>query len=187
MDKGSRNDFTSTIPPDDSNRQLTVACPNDAELRHVSVAGGTYTILLSGSETAGRYCLIDMLAPDGGSPSPHRHDFEEMFTLLDGELEFTFRPDANSPRRIDGQHPRQRTARVQELFGQDGPHALPLRAGGTGGAVHGPSASPSTAARRPRRNSALNSRPGRASCLQCCCPNTGPKSCRDEACRRYQT
>ena len=81
----------SAIPPDDPNRQLTVADPNDAELRHVSVAGGTYTILLSGSETAGRYCLIDMLVPDGGGPPPHRHDFEEMFTLLDGELEFTFR------------------------------------------------------------------------------------------------
>lgn len=60
-------------------------------MRHVSVAGGTYTILLSGAQTAGRYCLIDMLVPDGGGPPPHRHDFEEMFTLLQGELEFTFR------------------------------------------------------------------------------------------------
>jgi uncharacterized cupin superfamily protein len=32
-----------------------------------------------------------MLVPDGSGPPPHRHDFEEMFTLLDGELEFTFR------------------------------------------------------------------------------------------------
>jgi uncharacterized cupin superfamily protein len=32
-----------------------------------------------------------MLVPDGGGPPPHRHDFEEMFTLLEGELEFTFR------------------------------------------------------------------------------------------------
>ena len=81
----------SAIPPDDPNRQLTVADFDGAGLRHVSVAGGTYTILLSGAETAGRYCLIDMLVPDGGGPPPHRHDFEEMFTLLDGELEFTFR------------------------------------------------------------------------------------------------
>jgi uncharacterized cupin superfamily protein len=32
-----------------------------------------------------------MLVPDGGGPPPHRHDFEEMFTLLQGQLEFTFR------------------------------------------------------------------------------------------------
>ena len=81
----------SPIPPDDPSRLLTVADPDGPGLRHVSVAGGTYTILVSGAETAGRYCLIDMLVPDGGGPPPHRHDFEEMFTLLEGELEFTFR------------------------------------------------------------------------------------------------
>jgi len=32
-----------------------------------------------------------MHVPPGGGPPPHRHDFEETFTLLDGELEFTFR------------------------------------------------------------------------------------------------
>jgi uncharacterized cupin superfamily protein len=32
-----------------------------------------------------------MHVPPGGGPPPHRHDFEEMFTLLEGELEFTFR------------------------------------------------------------------------------------------------
>jgi quercetin dioxygenase-like cupin family protein len=79
------------IPPDDPRRELTVANPDSPKLRHVSVAGDTYTILVTGAETAGRYCLIDMHVPPGGGPPPHRHDFEEMFTLLDGELEFTFR------------------------------------------------------------------------------------------------
>jgi uncharacterized cupin superfamily protein len=32
-----------------------------------------------------------MLVPDGSGPPPHRHDFEEAFMLLDGELQFTFR------------------------------------------------------------------------------------------------
>jgi quercetin dioxygenase-like cupin family protein len=81
----------ATIPADDPRRELTVAQPDDTRLRHVSIAGDTYTILVSGAETAGRYCLIDMHVPDGGGPPPHRHDFEEMFTLLEGELEFTFR------------------------------------------------------------------------------------------------
>ncbi|MBV8400667.1 MAG: cupin domain-containing protein [Acetobacteraceae bacterium] len=79
------------IPHDDLGRNLTVAGPDDPQVRHVSVVGDTYTILVSGAQTAGRYCLIDMLVPDGSGPPPHRHDFEEMFTLLEGELEFTFR------------------------------------------------------------------------------------------------
>jgi quercetin dioxygenase-like cupin family protein len=55
------------------------------------VVGHTYTILLTGEDTAGRYCLIDMHVPPGGGPPPHRHDFEEAFTLLEGEIEVTFR------------------------------------------------------------------------------------------------
>jgi quercetin dioxygenase-like cupin family protein len=83
---------TSTLPPDDPRRHLALARPNvDASLRHVAVAGGTYTILLSGDDTAGRYTLIDMHVPPGGGPPPHRHDFEEMFTVLEGEVEVTFR------------------------------------------------------------------------------------------------
>ena len=83
---------TSTIPPDDLNRSLAHVRPNeDQTLRHVAVAGGAYTILLTGKDTAGRYTLIDMLVPPGGGPPPHRHDFEEMFTILEGEVEAVFR------------------------------------------------------------------------------------------------
>lgn len=32
-----------------------------------------------------------MHVPPGGGPPPHRHDFEEMYTVLKGEVEFTFR------------------------------------------------------------------------------------------------
>jgi len=86
------NSDAPTIPPDDLSRRLVVARPNDdASLPHVGVVGDTYTVLLSGEDTAGRYCLIDMLVPPGGGPPPHRHDFEEMFTLLEGEIEVTFR------------------------------------------------------------------------------------------------
>jgi quercetin dioxygenase-like cupin family protein len=81
-----------TIPPDDLQRNLAIARPNeDQTLRHLGVVGDTYTILLTGKDTAGRYCLIDMLVPPGGGPPPHRHDFEEMFSILEGEIEITFR------------------------------------------------------------------------------------------------
>jgi quercetin dioxygenase-like cupin family protein len=87
-----RTQPASLIPPDDLKRTLTISNPEiDQELAHIGVVGDTYTILLGGKDTAGRYCLIDMHIPHGGGPPPHRHDFEETFSLLDGELEFTFR------------------------------------------------------------------------------------------------
>jgi quercetin dioxygenase-like cupin family protein len=85
------SDATPAIPPDDPHRALTLAHPDDPKLRHIALAGGAYTILLSGDQTGGRYCLIDMLVPPGGGPPPHRHDFEEMFSVLEGEIELTFR------------------------------------------------------------------------------------------------
>lgn len=70
----------------------------DQNLPHISVVGDTYTILLKGEDTAGRYCLIDMYVPPGGGPPPHRHDFEEMFTVLDGEIQVTFRGEKSTAR-----------------------------------------------------------------------------------------
>lgn len=86
---------TTALPPDDTSNKLTLANPEDPKMRHISVAGGTYTILVTGEQTRGRYCLIDMLVPPGGGPPPHRHDFEEMFTILEGEIELTFRGEAH--------------------------------------------------------------------------------------------
>jgi quercetin dioxygenase-like cupin family protein len=80
------------IPADDPARELTHVSPDtDESLTHIGVVGDTYTILVSGDDTAGRYTLIDMHVPPGGGPPPHRHDFEEMFTILDGEIELAFR------------------------------------------------------------------------------------------------
>ena len=82
----------ATLPPDDERRNLAIARPNEDEsLLHIGLVGDTYTILVTGKDTDGKYCLIDMHVPPGGGPPPHRHDFEEMFTLLEGEVEFTFR------------------------------------------------------------------------------------------------
>jgi len=92
----------ATIPPDDQRRNLTnVNAEEDQTLPHIGMVGDTYTILLTGDDTAGRYCLIDMHIPPGGGPGPHRHDFEEMFTVLDGEIETTFRGVKSSVRAGD--------------------------------------------------------------------------------------
>ncbi len=80
------------IPDDDPKRNMKVARPDiDGGLPHIGIVGDTYTVLLSGADTAGRYCLIDMHVPPGGGPPPHRHDFEESFTVLTGQIDVTFR------------------------------------------------------------------------------------------------
>ena len=84
-----------TLPDDDLSRTLTVASVDAADARAVAVAGGAYTVLLTGTQTGGRYSLIDMLVPPGGGPPLHRHDFEEMFAVLDGEIELTFRGETH--------------------------------------------------------------------------------------------
>jgi quercetin dioxygenase-like cupin family protein len=85
-------DGGAAIPADDPNRNFVHAQPDgDGTLPHIGIVGDTYTIVLGGKDTAGRFCLIDMHIPPGGGPPPHRHDFEETFSLLKGELEFAFR------------------------------------------------------------------------------------------------
>ncbi len=87
------------IPDDDPQRHCKIARPDtDESLSHIGLVGDTYTILLSGKDTKGRYCLIDMHIPPGGGPAPHRHDFEESFMLLDGEIEATFRGEKTTVR-----------------------------------------------------------------------------------------
>ena len=84
---------STTILPDDGVRHLTVANPEHEQLPHLAVGGDIYTILISGEDTAGRYALIDMLIAAGGGPPPHRHDFEEMFHVLAGEVDVTIRDE----------------------------------------------------------------------------------------------
>jgi quercetin dioxygenase-like cupin family protein len=80
------------LPPDDVHRTLRLAQQdNDGKLIHIGMVGDTYTILVAGADTNERFCVIDMHVPPGGGPGPHRHDFEETFILLDGEIEVTFR------------------------------------------------------------------------------------------------
>jgi mannose-6-phosphate isomerase-like protein (cupin superfamily) len=83
---------SARIPRDDLQRPMTLAQSEKQNgLAHIGLVGDTYTIVLAGKDTDGRFCLIDMHIPPGGGPPPHRHDFEETFIILEGELEATFR------------------------------------------------------------------------------------------------
>src|SRR5258708_4196582 len=80
------------VPPDDLSRGLTVARPDeDPRLPHIGLVGDTFPTVVAGQDAAGKYTRTGMQVPPGGGPPPHRHDFEEMFTVLDGEVRVTFR------------------------------------------------------------------------------------------------
>ena len=54
-DTSPRQTPAGQIPPDDPARRLATASPDrDESLEHLGVVGDTYTILLSGRDTAGR-------------------------------------------------------------------------------------------------------------------------------------
>jgi mannose-6-phosphate isomerase-like protein (cupin superfamily) len=80
------------VPADDPIRMLVVAQADSLDEVHVGLAGNTYTTFVSSEQAAGQYCPMDMhIVPRGGPP--HRHDFEEMFTTRDGEVQFMFRSE----------------------------------------------------------------------------------------------
>jgi quercetin dioxygenase-like cupin family protein len=89
---------SSPIPPDDAKRNLVLAQADEQSASHIGLVGDTYTILITGKDTNGHFCLIDMHIPPGGGPPPHRHDFEESFIVLEGESEATFRGQRSSVR-----------------------------------------------------------------------------------------
>jgi quercetin dioxygenase-like cupin family protein len=92
------------LPADNLARLLIIAKADDETRPHIGLVGDTYTVLLSGKETAGRFCVIDMYIPPGGGPPPHRHDFEESFILLEGEMEATFRGEKSVVRAGETVH-----------------------------------------------------------------------------------
>ncbi len=66
-----------------------VLTTNPGQGTSLSVAGGTYQLLLTGDQTNGQLAIIDMLIPPGGGPGPHAHaSITETFYVLDGEVVF---------------------------------------------------------------------------------------------------
>lgn len=57
--------------------------------RTIAAVGDLYRFLARGSETEGKYCLMEALVGPGGGPPPHVHTHEEEgFFILDGEVTF---------------------------------------------------------------------------------------------------
>lgn len=69
------------------NTTIQIISKNEGE--RLAVAGGNYRIIISGEQTNGNYAVIEMTVPPGGGPPPHAHpETQEMFHVLEGELEF---------------------------------------------------------------------------------------------------
>jgi hypothetical protein len=57
------------IPVDDRGRGTVQVSAEGQGVRHLAVVGDTYTVLVSGKDTAGRYTLIDMPETNATAPS----------------------------------------------------------------------------------------------------------------------
>ncbi|MDQ6699076.1 MAG: hypothetical protein M3Z36_02685 [Acidobacteriota bacterium] len=57
----------ATIPPDALKRNPALAQPgNNRSLPHIGLVGDTYTITITGEDTGGRFCVIDMYIQGAG-------------------------------------------------------------------------------------------------------------------------
>jgi len=71
------------------NMESNISIINENEGELLGIAGGNYRIIISGEQTNGNYAVIEMTVPPGGGPPPHAHpDTQEMFHILEGEVEF---------------------------------------------------------------------------------------------------
>jgi mannose-6-phosphate isomerase-like protein (cupin superfamily) len=77
--------MTDPVPTPTTERPLAVSVP--ANRPNYIVGSDTYSFVLTGKDTAGAYAFIDMHIPPGGGPMPHCHEFEEMFYVVEGEVE----------------------------------------------------------------------------------------------------
>ena len=90
MSNNQTTEPRTRLPEENLSRKATIVHADDARLTYLGVGLSTYTIMISGEQTEGRYTMSDLWVPSGGAP-PRRHHFEEIFHILEGELEITFR------------------------------------------------------------------------------------------------
>ena len=56
--------------------------------RVLDVLGDRAVIKAAGTDTDGRFVLVEITSPKGGGPPPHRHPWREGYWVIEGELEF---------------------------------------------------------------------------------------------------
>ena len=71
------------------------------ERKPLYVLGMPLTMLCEASETGGNWSLFEEEVPLGMGPPAHRHDWDEAYYILDGEIEFRIEGEAVRSRRGD--------------------------------------------------------------------------------------
>lgn len=59
------------------------------ERKPLNVLGMPLTMLCEASETKGSWSLFEEEVPLGMGPPPHRHDWDEAYYVLEGQIDFT--------------------------------------------------------------------------------------------------
>lgn len=67
----------------------------------MNVLGMPLTMLCEARETGGNWSLFEEEVPLGMGPPPHRHDWDEAYYILDGEVDFHVDGDAVKSSRGD--------------------------------------------------------------------------------------
>ena len=71
------------------------------ERKPLNVLGMPLTMLCEAGETDGHWSLFEEEVPVGMGPPAHRHDWDEAYYILDGEVEFTVDGQSVTSRRGD--------------------------------------------------------------------------------------
>ena len=59
-----------------------------ADLQPLQVLGTQVRFLCNGTDTAGRFSMMEVMLPQGAGPPPHHHDWDEAYYIADGEVQF---------------------------------------------------------------------------------------------------
>lgn len=71
------------------------------ERKPLNVLGMPLTMLCESSDTNGSWSLFEEDVPRGMGPPPHRHDWDEAYYILDGEIDFLIDGDRVTSTRGD--------------------------------------------------------------------------------------
>lgn len=71
------------------------------ERKPLNVLGMPLTMLCEASETKGSWSLFEEQVPLGMGPPPHRHDWDEAYYILDGEIDFVIDGERVKSKRGD--------------------------------------------------------------------------------------
>src|SRR5215210_872656 len=72
-----------------------------AEREPLNILGMPLTMLCESRETGGAWSLFEEEVPLGMGPPPHRHDWDEAYYILDGQIDFVIDGDRVTSSRGD--------------------------------------------------------------------------------------